>query len=393
MRLTFLTHFPGRGGSTALLQQLRDFLEKQGHTTQVVCGSDDDQPQLTRYHVVPATRGRRNRRQQYLATIAATKPDLVYVISGAEEFDILRFLSVPRAHHISSLEKNDWVDIPRLIRSPAAFTELFTAHTPDVLKFIHSITGLPAENLALAPYRLDATWSSPPDVRKPHLLVRIAYCARLEPDQKRAHWLAEIIPLAKARGLHLHWDIVGDGPSRPLLEKCLAPFPDTVTFYGWQDRAAMKHIHSQADIFFLCSRWEGLPIAMAEGMTRGLASVVPSGPGGMEYAVRLHDSGWFYEAASPRACVDALSAACADLDRLHRKKLAAAATAREIFPEEFVTQELLRLEEQLRQLAFNGHTLDPLQTARLRATSLPRVLKRRILSAVHRFWPTLFPSS
>lgn len=386
MRLTFLTHFPGRGGSTSLLQQLIAFFEQQGHPTEIVCGSDDTHPQLPRYRVVARSPSRRDRRWNYLTTITDTKPDLVYAISGGEEFDILRFLAVPRAHHIFSLEKNDWIDIPRLIRRTAAFTELFTANTPDVLEFIHSITGLPAEKLALAPYRLDATWSSSPDVRKPRLPVRIVYCARLEPEQKRAHWLAEVIPLAKAQGLHLHWDIVGDGPSLPLLEKRLASFRDTVTFHGWQDRAAMQHVHSQADIFFLCSRWEGLPVAMAEAMTRGLASVVPSGPGGMEYAVRLRDSGWLYDAANPRACVEALAIACADLDLLHRKKLAAATTTREILSEEFVTNSLLQLEARLQKLAFNGRSLDPHRTPRLRSVSALRAIKRKALATTRKIF-------
>jgi len=384
MRLTFLTHFPGRGGSTGLLQQMQAFFEQRGHPTEVVCGSDDAFPQLARYRVVPSSRDRRERRLRYLAEIAATNPDLVYAISGAEEFDILRFLTLPRAHHIFSLERNNWIDIPRLIRRTASYTELFTANTPDVLAAIQSLGGVSAESLALAPYRLDGDWLDHPEIEKPRLPVRLVYCARLEPDQKRAHWLAEIIPHANARGLPLHWDIVGDGPSMPLLERRLARFRDSVTLHGWQDRAAMQRIHSHADVFFLCSRWEGFPVAMAEAMTRGLASVVPAGPGGMEYAIGLHDAGWLYDAHSPRACVDALANAFADLEQLHRKKLAAATTARQILSEEFVTQELLRLDVRLQKLAFNGRALDPNCARRLRAVPVPRALKHRTLATLRR---------
>jgi glycosyltransferase involved in cell wall biosynthesis len=388
MRITFLTHFPGRGGSTVLLQQFQDFFAHCGHSTEVICGMDDSTPVLRQYQVVPTLpRNRwRERRSHYLEAVRGTTPDIVYAISGTEEFDILRFLPFPRAHHIFSLEKHPWTDIPRLIHHTASHTELFTANTPDVLDYIHPLTAPSGAQSVIAPYRMAPLWfterKSPNSALKAP--IKICFCARLEPYQKRAHWLAKIIPAAHRRGMPLEWHIIGDGPCASHIRAHTTTCSTPVTYHGWLSADEIHSLYEQMDIFFLCSRWEGLPIAMVEAMASGLACVAPRIPSGIVHMLGDGRAGWIFDASSPRACVQALEEACADRELLQKKKRQAAQVARQTHSPAAAEHHLLALESSLQNLSFNGRILDPQRTGNLRSVSIPAFLSRGPSRLLHR---------
>ena len=379
MRVTFLTHYPGRGGSTVFLDQLRRFLDGCGHHTEVVCGQDADAPLLDRYHVVQSVPHREwhLRRSCYLEAIQRTAPDVVYAISGSEEFDILRFLKLPRVHHIFSLERHAWMDIPRLIRQSAPCTELFTANTPDVLDDIAPLTAHGQSQQRIAPYRIDETWfAQEPPAESDR--VRVCFCGRLEPFQKRADWLAKIIPHAHRRGLPIEWHVIGDGPSADGIRRRVEDSGAAVKFHGWLNANQMRAVYRQADLFFLCSRWEGLPVSMVEAMACGLAAMVPRMPGGSAHLLESSACGWIYRATAPRAAVDALELACAERSLLEQKKRHALQRVRQEFGPETVDRQLTELEAALQCLAFNGHAEDPRSAAPLRRISPLRFLFQRI---------------
>jgi GalNAc-alpha-(1->4)-GalNAc-alpha-(1->3)-diNAcBac-PP-undecaprenol alpha-1,4-N-acetyl-D-galactosaminyltransferase len=97
----------------------------------------------------------------------------------------------------------------------------------------------------------------------------ILYLGRLSPE-KRVDLL-----LTAWQGLHhrLHdWRlrIVGDGPLRGQLERQAVELP-RVEFVGW---SAEPHHHLQSsDLFVLCSRYEGFPLALLEAFRHGLPSI------------------------------------------------------------------------------------------------------------------------
>src|SRR5882724_7621450 len=128
MRITLLSHFPGKGGSTILLAQLAEFLRGLNHEIAVVVGDDCADPILRDYAVVRQTPegGWRQRMAAYVEAIRATEPDVVYSFSGKDEFDVFRFLSCPRIRHVSSIEQHVFTDIPFWIRQVGRFADAFT---------------------------------------------------------------------------------------------------------------------------------------------------------------------------------------------------------------------------------------------------------------------------
>ena len=112
MRITFLTHYPGHGGSTTLVSQLTGYFQSQNHEVSLLAGEDCPNPVLLNYSVVPAHRGGswRARIQDYLNAVEATRPDVVYTVSGRDEYDVLRFLRCARVCHFSSLEQTFLVE-------------------------------------------------------------------------------------------------------------------------------------------------------------------------------------------------------------------------------------------------------------------------------------------
>lgn len=388
MRFTFLTHFPGRGGSTTLLLQLKQFLNDYGHSTTVICSSDAPNPQIGEYKVVPKfPRFTIRRRRAYIQSVIETNPDVVYAISGTEEFDILRFLRLPRAHHISSLENHEFTNIPRLLRRTSRYTELFTANTADVLSYIQNREHKRTSSYALAPYRFDASWFTPSSSsltisRGP---IRICYSGRLEPFQKRTHWLPPIIRQCAQLNLPIEWHIIGSGPLEASLQKELVYFtqPDSkmpVRFHGWRSSDEIRQIFNTSDAFFLCSRWEGLPISMVESMLCGLVPITPKIEGGISFIMSQSDIGYPYIASSPDSCVKAIAKATLSPSELIQKKQASRTLARTLFSHDVTDNQLSNLESKLRSLQYNGKTANIVSTPGLRSTSMWTTLTRKLLS-------------
>src|SRR5207244_4650774 len=119
-----------------------------------------------------------------------------------------------------------------------------------------------------------------------------------------------IIEGCQLAGRNFRWHIYGQGPLQTGIKADLQRrnLADKVCFHGWVDATTLAARLPLHDLFFLCSRWEGLPVAMVEAMLCGLACVVPEHPDGITYALR-EGGGWLYDARSPRACAIALIAA------------------------------------------------------------------------------------
>lgn len=88
---------------------------------------------------------------------------------------------------------------------------------------------------------------------------------------------------ARVAAKHPDWDLViyGQGEDWPLLEGLVAEkgLADRVSLPGWTSEFTQRL--AESDIFVLSSRYEGLPMALAEAMALGLACVstdCPSGP-------------------------------------------------------------------------------------------------------------------
>jgi len=387
VRITFLSHFPGRGGSTTFLLQLRSFFESMGHSTSVVVGADSRDALLPDRIVVPRPRAEnwRGRMELYKEVAERTKPDLVYAISGTEEFDVLRFLSCARVVHFFSLEQHEYLNILHCLRQLGPFNEARTANTPDVLDELRSNGSFHSLRL-LAPYRISKEFFSAPEANslrdsRRGDAIDICFVGRLEAFQKRAHWLPQIISSCAQSGRRFAWHIYGDGPVGESLREAMRNNREVanVQFHGWLEAGALARRLPMHDLLFMCSRWEGLPIAMVEAMLCGQACVVPAIPAGMTYLLS-RGGGWLYEATSPQACAAALIAATADRNLLQQRRQEAQRIARELFAMEKTERDLNALENALRRLQFNGRVLSINRARKFRNVPLRVAVRRRILN-------------
>ena len=382
MRIALLAHAPARGGSTDLFFQARDFFQGRGYVVQPIFGMPDaaPDPRAADAWVLPERRGDwRVRMKEYRDKIESFAPDLVYAISGRDEVDLMRFLSSVRVRHISSLEEHEYFNVPFTLRKTCRFYEALTANTPDTLEQVRRISGRPS---FLLPYLFPEPLHQVLEVDSSRLMdpqspVEIAFVSRIECFQKRCQWLPEIICGCEDQGAKLAWHFYGDGPYSASLQDRLAG-QSSVYFHGWVSREDLYQRLPLHDIFFLCSRWEGLPIAMVEAMRCGLACVVPDIPAGMHWALE-RGGGWLYDAHSPRAAVDALLLATRQREVLFEKRREALHLARELFSVARAQEQFLELERCLEKLRFNGDFLQLEHAPKFRAVSIPTYIRRLLL--------------
>jgi glycosyltransferase involved in cell wall biosynthesis len=382
MRIALLAHAPVFGGSTDLFLQARDFFRSRGHTVQAIFGHDAtpaDPRTADSWVMPPASRDWRKRIRDYCDRVQGFGPNLVYSIAGRDEADLLRFLPHVRVRHLSSLEEHEYFNVPHTLRTTARFLEACTANTPDTQAQVRAICGRPT---FLLPYLFPEPLRPVTAIESARLAdpagrIEVAFVSRLERFQKRAHWLPEIIRACAAAGAPLDWHIYGDGPCGDELRAAL-PSDARVFFHGWVSREALYESLPRHDLFFLCSRWEGLPIAMVEAMRCGLACVAPDIPAGIRWTL-TQGGGWLYAATSPRAAAQALLAAVRDRDLLLEKRRQALDLAARLFAPDVARGQFLELEAALQNLAFNGDYLQVADAPKFRAVSLPAYLRRILL--------------
>ncbi|HZR16014.1 MAG TPA: glycosyltransferase family 4 protein [Verrucomicrobiae bacterium] len=364
-----------------------EFFESRGHHVSVLVGSDDLKPEIRDYEVVPKKGGEhwRERLSRYKDSIERTRPDFVYTVSGIEELDVLRFLQVPRASHIFSLERHRYVDVQELIRQVGPYVEILTVNTMDVLEQIDP-RSIPQVKGMVVPYRLNGVFLDLPPIAQAARQrdeLEVCFVGRLETVQKRVHWLPRIIDECSKTGARFHWHIYGTGPAEALIVSDIKRQQNEnfVHFHGWQDSASLAAGLRDHDIFFLCSQWEGLPVAMVEAMSCGLACVVPCISPGIKF-ILAKGGGWTYDATSPEAAVKALTSAAKDPELLWRRRIEAQKVARAMFGDETVSRYLQAMETAFSKTVFNGRFLNLSKGSKMQMT--------RFSNRVHRPLSRLF---
>jgi glycosyltransferase involved in cell wall biosynthesis len=385
MRVTLTSHFPGKGGSNSLLAQVKEGLRERGAAVSVLVGDDCEDPVLRDYQVV-TRRPRENWRSRigrYASAIAETRPDVVYSLSGKEEMDVFRFIEFPRARQVSSLDNHEYTDMRHWFRQAGSCVDAVAANTPDVLEAVSSWQ-CGAYTELLVPYRIDSRFADAPhsaDAGERAGAVEICYVGRLERFLKRAHWLPVIVRKCVDMGLDLRWHVYGSGESEQsiLSELAARGVEDRVEMHGWVDPSDFPDRLSRHDLFFLCSRSEGLPIAMVEAMLCGLACVVPRIASGITYALS-GGGGWLYDARRPADAVAALVEAVADRRELLKRRAAAQEFARQHFIGEGVERASDRFIEGLACLVWNGNVENLATAKRFRGVTPLVSLRRRALA-------------
>lgn len=132
--------------------------------------------------------------------------------------------------------------------------------------------------------------------------------------QKGHHDLVEALRLVAPDMPGLRVLLLGDGPLRPELERAVdaAGLSDVVDFLGI--REDIPSLLAMSDLFVLPSHWEGLPMALLEGMASGLP-VVATAVSGTAQVVEHGVSGLLVPPRDPVGLATAISSLVGDKDR------------------------------------------------------------------------------
>ncbi|SER55564.1 Glycosyltransferase involved in cell wall bisynthesis [Butyrivibrio fibrisolvens] len=109
--------------------------------------------------------------------------------------------------------------------------------------------------------------------------IRLLFVSRLIERKGLQDILPQMKELADrcySTGKTIHFDIVGDGPYREVLEDIVSRYgiTDIVTFHGQKSKAELPAYYSAADIFIFPSRKEGMPNVVLEAMSYGLPVIM-----------------------------------------------------------------------------------------------------------------------
>lgn len=134
----------------------------------------------------------------------------------------------------------------------------------------------------------------------------IVFVGRIE-EQKAQHILIRSIGLLKARGHTVHLTLVGDGPTRPLIEGLVGELKleQEVTLAGAQNHDKVLDYYQRSNAFVCSSFAEGLPVVLMEAMAMEIPCV-STWITGIPELIRDNVDGLLVPPSSPEAIADAV---------------------------------------------------------------------------------------
>jgi len=138
---------------------------------------------------------------------------------------------------------------------------------------------------------------------------RVVYCGRLWDHQKRITLVIQsLIHACQQSDLEMVATVIGEGYGRQTSEQLVqeAGLGDRITFVGLQPFAAIQSILLESQAILLMSDFEGLPVALLEGMAAGVVPVARSIPSGIPELVQHQQTGLLV-GESPEEAGDALA--------------------------------------------------------------------------------------
>ena len=151
---------------------------------------------------------------------------------------------------------------------------------PDIMKHLYS---------RMQPIEYDAAWKR---IYRKDGAVRIAYAARLERKQKRAHLLPELIGLLEKSGIDYRLDIAGSGECYFEINRYISENGyERVRMLGQLEASEMPEYWKEHDVYVNFSAFEGCSLAMLEAMSYGCVPIV-SDVSGVEEIIENGNNGF-----------------------------------------------------------------------------------------------------
>jgi glycosyltransferase involved in cell wall biosynthesis len=209
------------------------------------------------------------------------------------------------------------------------YYELAVRHDPVVHGFIAYSRRMYERLLQLLPHRRDTIFYLPygvpiPDARRQPVRgpLRAVFAGRFENGQKGVFDLPAIDRMLRARGVHVAWTIAGAGPDEVEFRERWS-FNGDVRWAGRLTAPALAALYCEQDVFVLPTRFEGLPVALLEGMAAGLVPVVSDIPSGVPDIVDAGVNGECPRVGDIGAFAEAIARLDADRERLEATSAAA----------------------------------------------------------------------
>jgi colanic acid/amylovoran biosynthesis glycosyltransferase len=137
-------------------------------------------------------------------------------------------------------------------------------------------------------------------------VFEIVLVGRIE-SQKAQHILIRAIRLLRERGHKVHLTLVGDGPTRPLIEQLIRELdvPREVELTGALNHDKVLEYYARANAYVCSSYAEGLPVVLMEAMATGIPCV-STWITGIPELIRDDLDGLLVPPASPEHIADAV---------------------------------------------------------------------------------------
>jgi glycosyltransferase involved in cell wall biosynthesis len=142
--------------------------------------------------------------------------------------------------------------------------------------------GVPYPEPTEAQGKIPAAWMASPRETSSHIPI-VGFVGQFVP-QKNLELLVGGWSIAHARGVRSRLLLVGDGPSRPMVERQLSGNvpPDLWHITGWTEHP--EHYLGRLDLLVMTSRFEGLSFALIEAVGCGIPAVVTDFNGARDVA-------------------------------------------------------------------------------------------------------------
>ncbi len=181
-------------------------------------------------------------------------------------------------------------------------TRVLAAYEPVIARFVGVSDFIATSLRAALPHRAGDVGSIPCGVEVPASVVRrpplqarplgLLYHGRLEQSNKRVLALLEMSDELARRGVSHRLTLVGDGPSTPEVDACIARTdPGRIRRLEAIAPDAVPRVLEEHDIAVLASRAEGLSIAVIEAMSRGCVPVITRTESGAAQLVSPGENG------------------------------------------------------------------------------------------------------
>ena len=343
MRVTLVTetYFPQVNGVSRTLGQLVRCMTEAGDEVQVVHPNYGDPPATGTTHLGPAF-SLPFYKELYLPrppfgkvfkAIDAFEPDIIHIATEATlGLSALRHVLARRIPVVSSFHTNfdQYTDHYRVgFAKGWIWRYLRWFHNRTIETYVPSLTTIREleskgfERLVLWPRGVDANLFRPDREARASLReslgfqpddVVIGYVSRIAAE-KNIHYLAQALERVERDRPAVRFLFVGDGPSRPDLEKRLGP---RAKFVGYKSGEDLADHYSAADIFAFTSKTETFGNVVLEAMASGLP-VVALRAGGVGDTIRHDETGLLVGSEEPPAVfADALLSLIDNQDRRRR---------------------------------------------------------------------------